>query len=123
MQEPADVSRELLRLGPGKKHAIVEGVKKARLTDPLFLVDQLGLHDRDLAGRSAETNQSELNPETKCLRETRMGDLFAVIGLHSRASSYAELKLVQGAKQATWRDMLCISWARAEARRIPPGSA
>ena len=40
MEEPADIGRELLRLGTREQHAEVEGVQEARLGDPLPLLDQ-----------------------------------------------------------------------------------
>ena len=74
MEEPANIDRELLRFGSGQEHAEVERVEKTRLTDPAFLLDQLGLHDRDLPGRSAEANEPELEPEAEGFAESRMRD-------------------------------------------------
>src|SRR5216110_199427 len=48
-------------------------MQKTRLADPSFLFDQLGLHDRDLAGRSAERNEPELEPEAESFSEGRIG--------------------------------------------------
>ena len=63
----ADVRRELLRLGAGKRHAEVERVQEPALADPPPPLDQLGMHDRDLAGRPAEADHAELEPEAECL--------------------------------------------------------
>ena len=62
MQQPADVGRELLRLGPGQQHAVVERVQEARLADPALLVDEHAVHQRDLTGRAAEAEQADLRP-------------------------------------------------------------
>ena len=69
VHEPADVGRELLRLGTGQQHAVVERVQEALLADPAAPVDELAVHDRDLAGRSAEGDEPELHPEAKGLGE------------------------------------------------------
>ena len=49
VQQPADVSRELLRLRAGKEHAEVQRLKKMVLGDPLLLLDQVLVHHGDLA--------------------------------------------------------------------------
>ena len=41
-----------------QEHAIVERMQETLLTDPFFLFYQLGVHDRDLAGGSAEADKS-----------------------------------------------------------------
>ena len=51
--------------GPGQQHAEIQRVQKARLADPSFFLDQLGLHDRDLPGRPAERDEAKLQPKTK----------------------------------------------------------
>src|SRR5207253_9289592 len=71
VEEPADVDGELLRLRSRKEHAEIQRVQKARLADPFFLFDQLALHNRDLAGRSAERNESELQPKPEGFTERR----------------------------------------------------
>ena len=60
VQKPADVDRELRRFRAGQEHAKIQSVEKARLADPFFSLDQLCLHDRDLSGWSAETDEPEL---------------------------------------------------------------
>ncbi len=72
MQEPPNVDRELLRLRAGQQHAKIQRMKKTRLTDPAAFLDQLALHDGDLAGRTAEADKSQLQPEPKRFRKTRM---------------------------------------------------
>ena len=54
MHEPADINGELLRLGTGQKHAVIEGVQKPALPDPAFLVDDDPVHDCDLSRGAAE---------------------------------------------------------------------
>ena len=68
----ADVGGELLRLGPGKRHAEVERVQEAALRDPAPPLDELVVHDRDLPGRPAEADHPELQPEAECLAFTRL---------------------------------------------------
>ena len=46
--------------------------RKRDLADPAALLDQLGLHDRDLARGTAEGDEAELEPEAKRLGEGRM---------------------------------------------------
>ena len=54
VHQPADVDGELLRLGAGQQHAVVERVQEPLLADPAAPLDQLAVHDRDLACRPAE---------------------------------------------------------------------
>ena len=65
VHEPADVGGELLRLGTGQHHAVVEGVQEAALGDPVHALDQVVMHDRDLPRRSAEAYPAELPPVAK----------------------------------------------------------
>src|SRR5207342_1921991 len=48
-------------------HAEVEGVQEPALADPPAPLDELLVHDRDLAGRPAEADQAELEPEAEGL--------------------------------------------------------
>ena len=68
VHEPADVGGELLGLGAGQHHAVVQRVQEPLLADPASALDQLGVHDRDLPGRSAEADEAELQPEQERLR-------------------------------------------------------
>ena len=67
MHRVADVGRELLRLGPGERHAEVERVQEAPLRDPAPTLDELVVHDRDLPRRPAEADHPELQPEPERL--------------------------------------------------------
>ena len=69
VHEPADVDGELLRLGAGQQHAVVERVQEALLADPAAPLDQLAVHDGDLSRRAAEGDEAELDPEAERLRE------------------------------------------------------
>ena len=62
VQQPADVGRELLRLGARQQHAVVQRVQEPRLADPALLLDQDPVHQRDLARRPAEAEQPDLEP-------------------------------------------------------------
>jgi hypothetical protein len=54
VQLPAEVDRELQRLGPGQQHAEVERAGEIALIDPAAPLDHLAVQDRDLAGGPAE---------------------------------------------------------------------
>jgi redox-sensitive bicupin YhaK (pirin superfamily) len=73
VQQPADVGRELLRLRSRQHHAVVERVQEASLRDPAPALDQLLVHHRDLAGRSAEADEAELEPEAERVAKARDG--------------------------------------------------
>ena len=62
VEQPAGVDRELLRLRSGQQHAVAQRVQEPPLADPAALVDQLALHDRDLAGRTPERLQRDAEP-------------------------------------------------------------
>ncbi len=62
VHEPPDVGRELLRLGAGEHHAVVERVQKAPLGYPAPSLDELLVHHRDLSRRPAEADETELQP-------------------------------------------------------------
>ena len=70
VQQPADVDGELLRLGAGQQHAVVERVQEPRLADPALLLDQDAVHDRDLAGRAAEAERGDPRPDPHGLART-----------------------------------------------------
>ena len=69
VQQPADVDRELLRLGPRQQHAEVERVQEAPLAEPALLLDQDAVHHRDLAGRAAEAQRGDPQPDPHRLGE------------------------------------------------------
>src|SRR5262249_33505365 len=71
VHQPADVGGELLRLGSRQHHAVVERVQEAPFRDPALLLDQLAMHDRDLAGWTAEADPAELPPVAERLGATR----------------------------------------------------
>ena len=71
VQQPADIGGELLRLRAGQQHAVVERVQEAALGDPALLLDQDAVHDRDLAGRPAEAQERDAQPDAERLGEGR----------------------------------------------------
>ena len=71
MQNPADVDRQLLRFGAGQQHAEIQGVKKLRFRNPFPALDQFLVHDRDLTGGTAETDEAQLQPEAQRFVESR----------------------------------------------------
>ena len=67
MHQPADVGRQLLRLGPRQEHAIVERVQETALRYPFLLIDENPVHDGDLPGRSAKTQAGDAPPDAEGL--------------------------------------------------------
>ena len=65
------VDSELLCFRPGKQHALVQRVEKAFLGNPPLSFDQFRMHDRNLASRPAEADESQLDPEMERLPERR----------------------------------------------------
>jgi hypothetical protein len=70
VQPPPYVGGDLLRLGTGQEHAEVQRPQILLLGDPALLLDQLLVHDGDLAGGTAEVDEAELHPEPEGLPET-----------------------------------------------------
>jgi hypothetical protein len=62
MHHPADVDRELGGLGARQHHAVIERMQEAALGYPALTLDQVLVHDRDLPGRSAEADETQLEP-------------------------------------------------------------
>ena len=60
MHQPADIGRELLRLGAGQQHAVVQGMQEALLGDPVLALDQIGMHERNLARWTAKADETQL---------------------------------------------------------------
>ena len=69
MQQPADVHGELLRLGPGQQHAVVEGMQEPVLADPALLLHQDTVHHRDLAGGAAKGERGDPGPDAHRVAE------------------------------------------------------
>lgn len=71
VQPPAEIDRELQRLGPGQQHAEIERVGETTLVEPAAPLDHLAVHDRDLPCRPAERDETETEPEARRLGERR----------------------------------------------------
>ena len=65
MHQPADIGGELLRLGAGQQHAIVERMHEAAFRHPPFFFDENAVHHRDLSGRAAEAQRRDAEPDAK----------------------------------------------------------
>ena len=65
MHQPADIGRELLRLGAGQEHAVVERMQEPAFGDPLLFFNENAVHDRDLARGSAEAQRRDTKPDAK----------------------------------------------------------
>ena len=63
VQQPAEIDRQLLRLGAGQQHAVVERIEEPVFADPALLVDDDAMHHRDLAGRTAEAQRGDAQPD------------------------------------------------------------
>ena len=72
VQQPADIDRKLGRFRPRQQHAEIERVQEARLVDPLLFVDQDAMHHGDLAGRPAEIDAADLQPDLEGFAEARL---------------------------------------------------
>ena len=69
VHQPADVGGQLLRLRPRQQHAVVERVQVAVFRDPAPALDQLLMHHRDLPGRAAEADETQLEPILESLSQ------------------------------------------------------
>ena len=69
VQQPADIGGKLGRLRTGQQHAVIERVEEPALADPVPLVDQHAVHHGDLAGRAAEAEQPDPEPDAERLAE------------------------------------------------------
>src|SRR5215216_183922 len=86
VQPPTDVGGHLLGLRARKEHAEVERPQVLALGNPPFPLDQLAVHDGNLARRSPEVDKTKLHPEPEGLPEPDRLDLHPLLrrlGLHS----------------------------------------
>ena len=63
VHQPADVGGKLLCFGAWQHHAGVQCMQEAALRNPVSPFDEFLVHDRDLAGRAAEADEAEFQPE------------------------------------------------------------
>ncbi len=63
VHQPADIGRELLRLGARQQRAVVQRLQEALLADPFLLLDDDAMHDGDLSGRAAEGQCRDARPD------------------------------------------------------------
>ena len=94
VQQPADVGGELLRLGAGEQHAVVERVQESRLVDPAAALDQFVVHDRDLARRAAETDEARGASRSAGLRRSSVRAGLAVLSVGDMISRLGPLASV-----------------------------
>ena len=73
VHQPTDVGRELLGLGPGQQHAVVQGMQKALLADPAATLHQLLVEDGDLSCRPAKADEADLQPEQQRFEQAHRG--------------------------------------------------
>jgi hypothetical protein len=65
MHQPPDVGRQLLRLWPRQQHAEVQCMQKPPITQPALLLNKDAVHDRNLPGWPAETQQRDATPDSR----------------------------------------------------------
>ena len=65
MHHPSDIGRELLRLGTRQYHAVIQRMQKTVFGYPPAPLDQLLMHDADLARRTTEADETQLEPIIK----------------------------------------------------------
>ena len=65
VHQPADISGQLLRLGTGQKHAVVERMQEPAFRHPPFFFDKNPVHYGDLPGRAAEAQRRDAKPDAK----------------------------------------------------------
>jgi hypothetical protein len=63
MHQPADVGGQLLRFRPRQQHAIIQRIQETPFGYPAPLFHQLLMHNGDLPGRPAETDEAESQPD------------------------------------------------------------
>ncbi len=86
MHQPADIGRELLRLGARQQHAIVERMQEPLFRDPALLLDQNAMHDRDLSGGAPEAQGRDTKPGPE-----RLAQRYCVAKLRTVLSDDGEL--------------------------------
>ena len=69
VHQPTNVSGQLLRLGAGQQHAVVQRVQKAFFRNPAFLLHQLAVHDGNLPGRTTKADETQLQPKFKRVKK------------------------------------------------------
>ena len=62
VQQPPDVRRELLSLGPGQQRAVIQRVQEPLFADPPLLVDDQLVHQRNLSRWTAKAEEADLEP-------------------------------------------------------------
>jgi hypothetical protein len=73
MQQPPDVSRELLRLRPRQQHAIVQRMQETALRNPASSLHQFLVHDGNPPGRTTEADQTQFQPEARRQQQAHRG--------------------------------------------------
>ena len=64
--------------------SVVEGVKETVVADPFALLHQHLVHEFDLPGRAAETQETDLGPDPECLAEGDMIRIFSCSSMTPR---------------------------------------
>ena len=77
--------------GPGSSMQKLSACRKRCSCDPSPLIDEHAMHQRDLAGRSAEGEHADLRPDGERLAEGGLGDVsIELMAAHSLASAHVE---------------------------------
>jgi hypothetical protein len=75
MHQPANIDRELLCLGSGQQHAVVQRMQETWFADPASLFDQLTMHQCYLSGRPTKTEPADARPDASGSDSLRKGDV------------------------------------------------
>src|SRR5215207_10928793 len=118
VHQPADIGRELLRLRPGKEHAVIERMQKPVLGNPALLLDEDLVHYRDLAGWAAEAQQGDTQPDAKCFRQRHAVRGRSAVTEAGKSLVHVPLLTLPGASPAaSCGSLSCASTPRRKARR------
>ena len=71
MGQPADIGSKLHGFRPRQQHAEIQRVQKPVIGNPFAVLNDLAMHQRNLASRSAKGQQSDLRPDGKHLGKGR----------------------------------------------------
>jgi len=67
VQLPTNADGELLRFRSRQQHAVTQRVKEMIGIDPAPLLNQFGMHDREMSGSASEADPAQFPPESERL--------------------------------------------------------
>src|SRR3954468_4786646 len=113
LHEPTNIDGKLLRLWTRQKVAIVQRVQEPAFRDPAPFLDDDPVHDGDLSGRPAETEQRHAQPDLEGLSETH------AVRRHGLARQYLDRRFCGRAHDRPLAGVgqLCVSSTASRAQR------